>query len=238
MFEYAEKINDQLTSLVTNQEQQIIKAANWFAQAIIDERIIHAFGTGHSQMVAMELFARASGLANVNTILDDLVMSVSGARRGGGIERISGLADIVWAKYDIRPTDVLLIISNSGRNAMPIELAMRAKKEGVRTIAITSLTQSKQYPSRHTSGQKLYELVDLVIDNGVPSGDGLMRIGSHLTGPVSSMAGILLVNTIATEAMKLAATRGAVLPIYHSQNVDGPSNEELYTKYESRVKHL
>ena len=128
MFEYVEKINEQLVSLATNQKQQIIKAAEWFAQAIIDERIIHAFGTGHSQMVAMELFARASGLANVNTILDDLVMSVSGARRGGRIECVSGLADIVWAKYDIRPTDVLLIISNSGRNAMPIELAMRAKK--------------------------------------------------------------------------------------------------------------
>jgi len=238
MFEYAEKINKQLTSLATNQEQQITKAAEWFAQAIIDERIIHAFGTGHSQMIAMELFARASGLANVNTILDDLVMSVSGARRGGKIERISGLADIVWAKYDIRPTDVLLIISNSGRNAMPIELAMRAKKEGVKTIAITSLTQSKQYPSRHASGQKLYELVDLVIDNEVPSGDGLMQIGSHLTGPVSSMAGILIVNTIATEAMKIAAAHGAILPIYHSQNIDGPNNEELYIKYESRVKHL
>lgn len=238
MFEYVEKISQQLLTLATTQAQQITTAAEWFSQAIIKEHIIHAFGTGHSQMVAMELFTRASGLANVNTILDDLVMSVSGARRGGAIERVSGLADIVWAKYDIRAVDVLLIISNSGRNAMPIEMAMRAKAEGVKTIAITSLTQSKQYPSRHASGQKLYELVDLVIDNGVPSGDGLMQIGSHLTGPVSSMAGILLVNTIATEAMKLAAAHGTSLPIYHSQNVDGPSNEELYAKYESRVKHL
>lgn len=238
MFEYVEKINAQLLTLATSQAQQITTAADWFAQAIVNEQIIHAFGTGHSQMVAMELFTRASGLANVNTVLDDLVMSVSGARRGGAIERVSGLADIVWDKYDIRPADVLLIVSNSGRNAMPIEMALRAKKEGVKTIAITSLTQSKQYPSRHPSGRKLYELVDLVIDNGVPSGDGLMRIGSHLTGPVSSMAGILLVNTIATEAMKLAAAQGATLPIYHSQNVDGPSNEALYAKYEGRVKHL
>jgi uncharacterized phosphosugar-binding protein len=238
MFEYVEKINTQLLTLATSQAPQITTAAEWFAQTIINEQMIHAFGTGHSHMVAMELFTRASGLANVNTVLDDLVLSVSGARRGGAIERVSGLADIAWDKYDIRPADVLLIVSNSGRNAMPIEMAMRAKKEGVKTIAITSLTQSRQYPSRHTSGQKLYELVDLVIDNGVPSGDGLMQIGSQLTGPVSSMAGILLVNTIATEAMKLAAAQGAVLPIYHSQNVDGPSNEALYAKYEHRVKHL
>jgi uncharacterized phosphosugar-binding protein len=238
MFEYVERISQHLRDLAATQQEQIKTAAEWFAETITHEHIIHAFGTGHSQMVAMELFTRASGLANVNTILDDLVLSVSGARRGAAIERVSGLADIVWSKYDIRPADVLLIVSNSGRNAMPIEMAMRAKQEGVKTIAITSLTQSKQYPSRHGSGQKLYELADLVVDNGVPSGDGLMQVGSHLTGPVSSMAGILLVNTIATEAMKLAAAQGAPLPIYHSQNVDGPSNEELYTKYESRIKHL
>lgn len=238
MFEYAEKITTQLRTLAASQAPQITLAAQWVAQTIVHEQMIHAFGTGHSQMVAMELFTRACGLANVNTILDDLVLSGSGARRGGAIERVSGLADIIWAKYDIRPTDVLFIISNSGRNALPIEMAMRAKQEGVRTIAITSLTQSRQYPSRHVSGQKLYELADLVIDNGVPTGDGLLHIGGHLTGPVSSMAGILLVNTIATEAMKLAVAQGAALPVYHSQNVDGPSNEALYAKYESRVKHL
>lgn len=238
MFEYVEKITEQLRTVARSQELVIAEAADWFAQAIVKEHIIHAFGTGHSQMVAMELFTRASGLANVNTMLDDLVMSVSGARRGGAIERISGLADILWEKYDIRPGDVLLIISNSGRNALPIELAMRAKKEGIKTVAITSLAQSKQYPSRHTSGRKLYELVDLVIDNCVPVGDGLMQIDNQLTGPVSSMAGILLVNTIATEAMKRAVSQGASLPIYHSQNVDGPSNDELYRKYENRIKHL
>ncbi len=238
MFEYVEKINAQLAALATSQAPQITTAAQWFAQAIVDEHMIHAFGTGHSQMVAMELFTRACGLANINTVLDELVMSVSGARRGAAIERVSGLADIIWAKYDIRPTDVLLIVSNSGRNALPIEMAMRAKQEGVKTIAITSLAQSRQYPSRHISGQKLYELADLVIDNCVPSGDGLMQVGTHLTGPVSSMAGILLVNTIATEAMKLALAQGATLPIYHSQNVDGPSNEALYAQYENRVKHL
>lgn len=238
MFEYVDKITAHLLALATSQATPITTAAQWFAQAIVDEHLIHAVGTGHSQMVAMELFTRASGLANVNTILDDLVLSTSGARRGGAIERVSGLADILWEKYDIRPADVLLIVSNSGRNALPIELALRAKREGVKTIAITSLAQSRQYPSRHASGQKLYELADLVIDNGVPSGDGLLHIGGHLTGPVSSMAGILLVNTIATEAMKLAAAQGVALPVYHSQNVDGPSNEALYAKYASRVKHL
>lgn len=238
MFEYFEKINALIKQISNTQEENIEKAAEWIAEAIVEDNIIHAFGSGHSHIIGMELFTRASGLANVNAILDDLVLATSGARRGGEIERISGLADILWDKYKFSPKDVMIIISNSGRNAMPIEMALRAKKEGLKVIAITSLTQSKSYPSRHQSGKKLYELADLVLDNQIPSGDGLMEIEGKLIGPGSSIAGMLLVNAITTEAIKLAAARGAKLPIYHSQNIDGFSNEELFLKYEDRIKHL
>jgi uncharacterized phosphosugar-binding protein len=238
MFEYIEKARAQIDRIASTQADTIKEAAQWMAQAIVKDKIIHTFGTGHSQMIGLELFTRASGLANVNAVLDDLVMPVGGARRGAAIERISGLADILWEKYAIQPDDVLIVISNSGRNAMPLEMAMRAKKEGVKVIAITSLEQSKKYPSRHPSGKKLYEVADLVIDNCVPSGDGLMHIDGNLTGPASSLSGIVIVNTISTEAMKLAAAQGIKLPVYYSQNIDGYSNEELYLKYESRVKHL
>lgn len=238
MFEYFEKINALITQISDTQKENIEKAAEWIAEAIVEDNIIHAFGSGHSHIIGLELFTRASGLANVNAILDDLVLSTSGARRGGEIERISGLADILWDKYKFSSQDVMIIISNSGRNAMPIEMALRAKKEGLKVIAITSLTQSKSYPSRHHSGKKLYELADLVLDNQIPSGDGLMEIEGKLIGPGSSIAGMLLVNAITTEAIKLAAARGAKLPIYHSQNIDGFSNEELFLKYEDRIKHL
>ena len=121
---------------------------------------------------------------------------------------------------------------------MPIEMAMRAKSEGLKVIGITSLIQSKKYPSRHSSGKKLYEIVDLVLDNHVPSGDGLMQVDGNLTGPISSIAGITLVNLIATEGMKKAAGHQVKLPIYFSQNIDGFSNEELYSLFEGRIKHL
>ncbi|SEA64290.1 sugar isomerase domain-containing protein [Pedobacter hartonius] len=238
MFEYFEKISELIKSISSKETENIKEAAEWVSEVIIEDRIIHAFGSGHSHIIGMELFTRASGLANVNAILDDLVLATSGARRGGEIERISGLADILWEKYRISSSDIMIIISNSGRNAMPIEMAMRAKKEGLKVIAITSLTQSKSYPSRHSSGKKLYEIADLVIDNHVPSGDGLMEIEGKLIGPASSIAGMLLVNTITTEAIKIASAKGAALPIYHSQNIDGYSNEELYLKFEDRIKHL
>lgn len=238
MFEYLEKINELIKSIASTQKDNIEKAAEWIADVIMEDHIIHAFGSGHSHIIGMELFTRAGGLANVNAILDDLVLATSGARRGGEIERISGLSDILWEKYKISSSDIMIIISNSGRNAMPIEMALRAKKEGLKVIAITSVTQSKRYPSRHQSGKKLYEIADLVLDNQIPSGDGLMQIEGKLIGPGSSIAGMLLVNTITTEAIKIASARGAKLPIYHSQNIDGYSNEELFLKYEDRIKHL
>jgi uncharacterized phosphosugar-binding protein len=238
MFEYFEKINQLINTIASAETENIDKAAEWISEVIIADKIIHAFGSGHSHIIGMELFTRAGGLANVNSILDDLVLASSGARRGAAIERVSGLADILWDKYKISSTDIMIIISNGGRNAMPIEMAMRAKKEGLKVIAITSLTQSKSYPSRHSSGKCLYEIADLVIDNHVPSGDGLMEEQGKLIGPASSIAGMLLVNTITTEAMKIAAAKGAKLPVYHSQNIDGYSNDELYLQYEDRIKHL
>lgn len=206
--------------------------------AIIKDNIIHTFGTGHSQLIGMELFTRASGFANVNAILDDLVMLGSGARRGASIERISGLADVIWEKYFVQPEDLIIIISNSGRNAMPIEIAMKAKQEGIKIIAVTSLEQSKKYPSRHISQKKLYEIADVVINNCVPPGDGMMTIEGNLAGPASSLSGIVIVNAITTEAMKIAAKKGIKLPIYQSQNIDGYNNESLYLQYENRIKHL
>ena len=214
------------------------QAAAWMADTIIQDQIIHTFGTGHSHMIGLELFTRAGGLANVNAILDTTVLSTEGARRGAAIERVPGLAEVVWDAYRIAPADLMIIISNSGRNAMPVEMAMKAKAHGMKTIGITSLTQSQTYPSRHPSGQKLYQIVDLVIDNGVPSGDVTMDIGGFRTGPMSTIAGVMLVNTIMTEACKIAHEAGIRLPIYFSQNIDGYSNEELYRQYEDRIRHL
>lgn len=238
MIEYIKKVQKLISQIEECQTSNIKIAAQWVAQAIVDDNIIHTFGTGHSHIIGMELFTRAGGLANVNAILDDLVISTSGARRGAEIERISGLADILWDKYKISSSDIMFIISNSGRNALPIEMALRAKKEGLKVICVTSMTQSPKYPSRHPSGKKLYDIADLVLDNCVAAGDGLMEIDGELTGPASSVAGIILVNSIVTEAMKLAVEKGARLPIYRSQNIDGFSNDHLYSKYENRIKHL
>lgn len=238
MFEYHQKSQEYLYALVADQVEVLQTAATWLAVTLIDDRIIHTFGTGHSHMIGLELFVRAGGLANVNAMLDTTALTAEGARRGAAMERIPGIAEIIWNQHQVHPEDVLLVISNSGRNAMPIEMALLAKQHGLKVIAITSIAQSSAYPSRHPSGKKLMDVADLILDNKVPPGDGLLRIDGHLTGAASSLAGIFLVNLIATEAMKIAVTHGVKLPVYYSQNVDGFSNETLYERYKDRIKHL
>jgi uncharacterized phosphosugar-binding protein len=238
MFEYQEEVMKQVNRIVASQENLIKKAAQQLADCIINDHIIHTFGTGHSHMIGLELFVRAGGLANVNALLDTMVLTSEGSRRSAEIERIPGLAKIILDQHHISKNDIMIIISNSGRNAMPVEMAMIAREKGIKSIAITSLEQSKKYPSRHPSGRKLFELADLVLDNCVPSGDGLLEIGGNLTGAASTLSGVFLINLVATEAMKIAHAAGTKLPIYHSQNIDGYSNEELYERFTSRIKHL
>ena len=236
-FEYMNKVNELIKNIHDRNETIINKLVRVFADNIKEDRIIHVFGTGHSHMAGIELFARAGGLGNVNALLDPDSVTSFGAQRSGEMEKISGISDIVYDSYDIRKNDLMIIVSNSGRNAMPIEMALRCKKEGVITVALTNVNQSTNTSSRHSSGKKLYEICDYVLDNSVPSGDSLVSVEGILTGPGSSISNIILLNTIVSEAIKLCVSEGFRTPVLQSQNVDGFDNEAIYKKYLGRVKH-
>ncbi|MBH46353.1 MAG: hypothetical protein CMC93_07035 [Flavobacteriaceae bacterium] len=238
MYDYHEASNALFDRIVDNNKKVLPQAIDWMATAIIKDNIIHTFGTGHSHMVGLELFVRAGGLANVNAFLDSIVMTSEGARRSAEIERISGVSKVLWDQYSVEKDDLFIVVSNSGRNAMPIEMAEIAKANGNKVIAITSIEQSKKYPARLEGKKKLYEIADLVLDNGVPTGDGMLKIGGELTGAASTIAGCFIVNLIATEAMKKADQQGVKLPVYFSQNIDGFDNQTLYNRYQKRIKHL
>ena len=234
---YSIEMIKQLEKIYEGQEEEMEKAISEVFRTIKEDKIIHTFGSGHSHMVGLELFIRAGGLGNVNAMLDQDVLTSNGALRSSKLEKLEGLADILWEEYRIEKGDIIIIISNSGRNALPVEMALRAKKEGIKIIAITSLTQTKEFASRHSSGKKLFEIADIILDNKVISGDGIMKVGNDRIGAMSSINGMFIINTVVTEAMIRAEKSGIELPVYSSQNIDSfENNDKLYKKYMGRVK--
>lgn len=238
MYQYHSEVKKLIDKVVDKNQDILNKVIDLVSKTIINDKIIHAFGTGHSHIIGLELFARAGGIANVNAMLDSTVMTSEGARRSAEIERISGFAKVIWDQHKIKKNDIFIVISNSGRNAMPIEMAELAKNNLNKVIAITSINQSSKFPARIKNQKKLYEIADYVIDNCVPSGDSIIPIGKDFSGAVSSILGCFIVNLIVTESLKIVHKAGKKLPLFYSQNIDGISNEELFSKYEKRVKHL
>lgn len=170
MYEYSTKLIDALTDLFEHNQTAINETSQLFATAITSDAMIQILGTGHSHMIGLEGFIRAGGLGNINAILDSTVLTSDGALRGSAMEKLEGLAEVLWHDQNISPNDLIVVISNSGRNALPIEFAQLAKEKGHTVVAITSVTQSSQHPSRHSSGLKLMDIADIVLDNRVPNG--------------------------------------------------------------------
>jgi uncharacterized phosphosugar-binding protein len=235
---YIDEVQNLINDIKETQKDNIRKAAEVFAETIKNDKIIHVFGTGHSHMIGIEMFVRAGGLANVEAMLDNTILTNFGAMKGGEIERLSGLAEVIWNDYEINEGDIMVIVSNSGRNAVPVEMAMLAKEKGIYVIALTSLKHSQSVESRHESGKRLFELADLVIDNCAPKGDGLLDFDGVQSGASSTIAGSVIVNAIVTETLSILSEEGHKLPVYVSQNVDGYNNDEIYEKYKKRIKHI
>ncbi|MBR0137241.1 MAG: SIS domain-containing protein [Erysipelotrichaceae bacterium] len=238
LFDYGNCLMEVIKVAEEKNKDTIRMLAEKFAENIENDKIIHTFGTGHSHMLGIEMFARAGGLGNVDAMLDPDTLTAFGAMRSGAMEKTTGVSDVLYDSYDIQPGDIMVITSNSGRNAMPIEMAMRCRKEGVYVVAITNVAQSSSQTSRHPSGKRLFELADCVIDSCVPSGDAAMNIGGIQTGPASSIVTMYLINTVVTEAIKLVLSHGKRPYVFQSQNVDGFDNNAIYDHFKGRIKHF
>lgn len=210
-------------------------AGKRIAESIAHDGVLHTFGSGHSQILAAEIERRAGGLVPVSSINDPA---------DGWPEQIAGYGARLFQRYAyqyaVQPTDVVLVISNSGRNASPIEVAMEAKAAGLTVVALTSLEMSKATTSRHPSGKKLYELADLVLDNGGLPGDAAIDAPgfAYRVGPTSTMSGALLLNLLSMEVIENLIAMEVTPPTYVSQNADGGAehNEALAQKYRHRIR--
>ncbi len=232
-----------LERLSQHQGPTIAAAAAAIANALEAEGVLHVFGCGHSHLLAEEAFYRAGGLAAVNPILDRRLMFLEGALASTHAERESGYAARVLEREDVRPADVAIVASNSGRNAVPIEMALELRARGVKVIAITSLAHSQAVATRHASGRRLFEIADIVVDTGIAAGDAAITLpGSALKmGPLSTVVGAALVHAIAIEAAALLLQRGHEPPVLPSANLDTTSQEDLeraLSRYADRIRYL
>lgn len=237
-FEYMNEISRILDKVYEVNKDNIKVVAQKMAETIMKDNLVHIFGTGHSSLLSTEMYSRAGGLANVNPILDPNAMMDFGGERSCAMERTSGISEALYDLYDIKPEDMVVVISNSGRNAMPIEMAQIAKEKGNYVVVLTSYEVSKKATSRHSSGKKLYEFGDIVLDNCAMYGDACLKIGNYDTGAVSTITGSFILHTIETEATKILVEKGFKPFIFQSQNIDGYDNSTIIKNYKHRIKHL
>ena len=238
---YFETVTQQLASIRKTQMPAIHAAGERFAKAIEQGGWIYVFGTGHSHMIAEELFYRAGGLARIRPMLHPGLMLHESASESTLLERDPALVDSLLDEYPIAKNDVLLIASNSGRNPVPVELAMRTQAAGVPVIALLNTCHSAGVESRHASGQKLGDVVELVIDNCGVEGDACVDVPGHpgAIGAASTVTGGMIVQMIACHTVDLLAAAGSFPESFCSSNAGaGDQNEVLLDRYRTVVKHL
>ena len=158
---YLSHIQHLISRVVETQLEAIEAAGAIVAETIMTSGFVYTFGTGHSHMMAEELFYRAGGLARVYPILEDALMLHNGAIKSTDMERLSGYATLILSRYPCKKNDCLIIASNSGRNAVIIEMVQEAHKRGMKVIALTNVTHSKAQESRHSSVKNCIRLQTL-----------------------------------------------------------------------------
>lgn len=237
---YQQLLTEKL-ALAFAQAQEISLAATWMANCLKNEGWIYTSGTGHSHLFAEEIFYRAGGFARVRPILVPKLMLHESATGSTLEERREGYAEVLLREYPLSSKDLFVISSNSGRNAVSLEMAQYAKKMGAKVIVLTNLSHSQSVTSRHTSGLKLYEVGDLVLNNFGEIGDAAIALVglTPRVGATSTVIGTALLQAICVEATALLLQEGLVPEVFSSSNSDEGEthNEALLRKYKPLV-HL
>jgi uncharacterized phosphosugar-binding protein len=217
------EIHGLINTIQETQLEAIQKAAEEIAPRLERGGLLYVFGSGHSHVLAEEVFSRAGGLIQAKSIVPHELTVDLDMDKSTMMERTDGLAEIVFSTTKIRKADVLILVSNSGRNAVPVQMALGAKQRGIFTIGLTNVTHSKGVSSRDKSGRKLYELCDVVLDTCGPKGDALLQPPgkSWAVAPVSTIVGAVIMEALVCAVVETMLSHGVEPPVYQSANIDG-----------------
>jgi len=239
MTHFFDVARETLQRIQNTQQAAISEAARLIATSVMDGGVWHLFGTGHSHIIAEEVYYRAGGLAPVNAILAPALMQHEGPATSTRLERLPGLARVLFEKEDMRPGEVLTIISNSGKNPVPVEMALLARERGLKTITLTSLAQSRAATPGAGVTQRLFEVCDVVIDNCGTPGDAAVPVDDAglATGPTSTLANVAIIQQIVVEICGVYRATGQEPPLFKSANLPGGDewNARLIQQYGGRV---
>lgn len=238
----------ELLARLESQADPIERASELCADAIASGGVVHLFGTGHSRIPVEEMFPRYGSYPGFHPIVElsmtfhTEVVGSNGQRQAMFIERIEGLAETILANFELRPEDVMMVFSSSGTSAVPIEMAMGARRRGLPVIAVTAFEQSRASTAQHSSGTRLYDHADVILDTCTPPGDALLAIKGLATpvAPGSTIAAAVLVNEIKAQTAALLVERGAMPPVLTHQLLVGAEEsrrlfEAAYDEYARRL---
>ncbi len=249
-FEYLQRCRE-LVDLVEHQLDKINQAAGWFAETILADRMVHLFGAGHSRILVEEMWPRYGSFPGFNPIVElsmtfhNPVVGPNGQRQAMFIENVSGLAERILRNFMLSPKDSALVISSSGCNVVPIEMAKGFQESGLKVVGLITAKHAAASVSKHPSGKKLADYADLVLDTGAPVGDAMVSIADLETpvAPGSTVGGCLVINAIkANVAERLTAAGKPPKVLTAASLVGGEKSSSLfesaYDEHSSRLSRL
>lgn len=241
--QYLGEIQRILREVAATQLEAIHTAAVWLADAALSGGRLWAAGSGHAGLLAQELFYRSGGLAVLNPLFaPGLQLDVSPVTLTSDIERMEGYGRTLARRKAIGAGDVLIVHSVSGRNPVAIDLALAAREQGARVIALTSLAYSQKSVSRHSSGKRLFECADLVLDNCGPVGDAVCAVEgfAERTGPSSTAVGAAILNAVVCQTVAEFVRRGVTPPVFRSANLPGGDehNRQVLEEYKDQIGYM
>lgn len=240
-----------IADVISEQEDNIVKAAEWFSKSILEGRMVHMFASGHSRILIEEMWPRYGSFPGFNPIVElsltfhNLVVGANGQRQAMFLENVSGLAGRILRNFDISSQDCALVVSSSGCNIVPVEMAELFQERKIKVVAIITKEHSLKSKSKRTDGKKLGDFADLVLDTGAPAGDAMVHIDGLDTpvAPGSTVGGALIVNAIKAELASLLTKAGQPPKVLTAAVVAGETRaaelfESAYDEHAHRLARL
>lgn len=235
----------ELLSRIRDEEQDALdQAAKIMADAVEQGHCLFAFGCTHSSLPIQDLVYRAGGFMLVNPIYGPGItaLDIKPTTISSAMEQMQGYAKVILDNSPAKAGDVLILVSVSGRNAVPVELAQLAKERGLKIIGVTSREYSQAVSSRHPSGKKMHDFADIILDNKAPNGDAVledMRVPQKFN-PVSGVTSTAILQALVAATIEELLLRGFIPPVFLAANVDGGAeyNARLINQYRERIFYI